>query len=86
MYRWFALYASLEAAVEAYVDLLIDSMRYHPAWVAYQKDGDADKFLQAVCAAGYATEPAFKVEIAIEHQQNILHAVEMARAETERTQ
>jgi len=79
MYRWFAVYPSLEAAVEAYVDLLIDSMRYHPAWLAYQKDGDADKFLQAVCAAGYATGPAFKVELEIEHQQNIVHAVEMAR-------
>jgi hypothetical protein len=49
MFRWFAVYPSLEAAVEAYVDLLIDSMRYHPAWLAYQKDGDSDKFLQAVC-------------------------------------
>ena len=80
-YRWFAVYPSLEAAVGAYVDLLIDSLRYHPAWVAYQKDGDTDKFLQAVCAAGYATRPAFKVELAIEHQQNILHAVDMARSE-----
>jgi hypothetical protein len=56
-------------------------MRYDLAWVAYQKDGDADKFFQAVCAAGYATGPAFQVELAIEHQQNIIHAVEMARAE-----
>ena len=50
-------------------------------YVRYQNDGDADKFLQAVCAAGYATGPAFKVELAIEHQQNILHAVDMARSE-----
>lgn len=84
MFRWFAVYRSLEAAVEAYVDLLIDSMRYHPAWLAYQSDGDADKFLQAVCAAGYATGPAFKVELTIAHQQNIVHAVGIAR--TERTQ
>ena len=34
MYRWFAVYPSLEAAVEAYVDLLIKSTRYHPAWLA----------------------------------------------------
>lgn len=81
MYRRFAVYASLEAAVEAYVDLLIEAMRYHPAWQAYQKDGDTDKFLQAVRAAGYATRPAFKVELEIEHQKNILHAVDMARAE-----
>ena len=81
MFRWFAVYPSLEAAVEAYVDLLIDSMRYHPAWAAFQKDGDADKFLQAVCAAGYATGPAFKVELEIDHQQNIIHAIEMACAE-----
>ena len=81
MCRWFAVYPSLEAAVEAYVDLLIESMRYHAAWVAYQRDGDADKFLQAVCAAGYATGPAFKVELAIEHQQNVAHAVEIARRE-----
>jgi hypothetical protein len=76
-----AVYPSLEAAVEAYVDLPIDSMRYRPAWLAYRKDGDADNFLAAVCAAAYATGPAFKVELEIEHQQNILHAVEMARNE-----
>lgn len=81
MFRWFAAYPSLGAAVEAYVDLLIESMRYHPAWMAFQKDGDADTFLQAVCAAGYATGLAFKVELEIEHQQNIVHAVEMARSE-----
>ena len=81
MYRWFAVYPSLEAAVEAYVDLLIDSMCYHPAWLAYQKDGETDKFLQAVCAAGYATGPAFKVELEIEHQPNIVQAVVMARSE-----
>jgi flagellum-specific peptidoglycan hydrolase FlgJ len=86
MCRWFAVYPSLEAAVAAYVDLLIESMRYRTAWLSYQKDGDADKFLQAVCAAGYATGPAFKVELEIRHQQNILHAVETARAETERAQ
>ena len=77
MYRWFAVYPSMEAAVEAYVDLLIEAMRYHPAW-----DGDADKFLRAVCAAGSTTGAAFKVELAIAHQQNIIHAVEMARAES----
>ena len=51
----------VEAAVEVYVDLLIDSMRYQPAWLDYQKDGDPDKFLQAICAEGYATAPTFKV-------------------------
>jgi hypothetical protein len=81
MYRWFVVYPLLEAAVEAYVDLLIESMRYFPARVSYQKDGDADKFMQAVCAAGYATGPAFKVELEIEHQQNTLYAVDMARSE-----
>jgi len=80
MYRWFAVYSSLEAAVEGYVDLLIESMLYHPAWLAYRKDADADNFLAAVCAAGHATGPAFQVELEIEHHQNILHAVEMARA------
>jgi hypothetical protein len=81
MYRWFAAYPSLEAAVAAYVNLLTDSTHYHPSWLAYQKDGDADKFLQATCATGYTTGPAFKVGIEIAPQQSILHAVDMARTE-----
>ena len=52
MFRWFAVYPSLEAEVEAYVNLLDDSMRYHPAWLTYQKDGDTDKFLQDVSCGG----------------------------------
>jgi flagellum-specific peptidoglycan hydrolase FlgJ len=86
MYRWFASYPTLEAAVHAYVHLLIDASRYNPAWTAFHEGGgalrgDADKFLAAVCAAGYATGPAFKVEVQIEHQQNILRAVAAGRAE-----
>ena len=84
MHRWFAVYPTLEAAVGAYVLLLIDSTRYHPAWIGYHEGaerGDSDLFLKAVCAAGYATGPAFQVELQISHQQNILQAVASGRAE-----
>jgi hypothetical protein len=85
MHRWFAVYPNLMTAVSAYVHLLIDGTRYHPAWVAYHEGtlnhGNADEFLRAVCAAGYATGPAFKVELEIEHQANIVAAVAAGRAE-----
>lgn len=84
MHRWFASYASLEAAVGAYVHLLLDNTRYNPAWIGFHEGaehGNADEFLRAVCAAGYATGPAFQVEVQIAHQQNILHAVAAGRAE-----
>jgi len=85
MHRWFAAYPDLKTAVQAYVHLLIDATLYHPAWVAFHNDraahGNSDEFLRAVCAAGYATGPAYKVEIQIAHQQNIIHAVSAGRAE-----
>jgi flagellum-specific peptidoglycan hydrolase FlgJ len=81
MNRWFAAYPDLTAAVHAYVHLLIDVARYHPAWVVFQANGDADQLLKGVCAAGYATGPALNTELQIEHQQNIQHAVAAGRAE-----
>ena len=81
MSRWFAAYPDLKAAVHAYVHLLIDASRYHPAWLGFQGNRDSDQFLKTVCAAGYATGPAFQVELQIAHQQNILQAVAAGRAE-----
>ncbi len=80
MKRWFASYPSLEASVIAYTEFFTKSPhRYQAAWQAYLLDRDEDALLKHICEAGYATGDAEKVEVAILHQSNIAHAVEMAR-------
>lgn len=81
MHRWFTSYESLDESVEAFVNFFILSPgRYKPAWQQFAADGDEDALLKGICAAGYATGDAETVEITIEHQGNIVHAVEMAAA------
>jgi flagellum-specific peptidoglycan hydrolase FlgJ len=81
MSRWFASYASLEESVLAYTEFFTESThRYQPAWLQFLVDHDEDGLLKRICAAGYATGDAEAVELAIEHQSNIVHAVEMAAA------
>lgn len=46
MYRWFAVYPSLEAAVEAYIDLLIDSLlpsEFFEFWRAWRSSSPKTK-------------------------------------------
>lgn len=88
MKRWFASYPDLETSVKAYIQFLTaPGHRYYPAWQEYLTDRDRFpitaevSFLKAVCEAGYATGDAETVEVEIEQQQNIQHAVQMARAE-----
>lgn len=80
MKRWFASYPTAAASMTAYVSFIINSpARYKAAWQGYLQNRDADQFLLAVLAAGYATGDAAAVEIAIAHQSNITHAIDMAR-------
>lgn len=81
MRRWFASYPDLETSAHAYISLITDAMRYHPAWMAYQQHHDPEKLLSDICDAGYATGPAKKVELEIMHQSNIKDAVARATAE-----
>lgn len=82
MMRWFASYSSLQESLTAYAEFFTKSpKRYAAAWQQYQQDHDADALLKNICKAGYATGPAEQVEIAIEHQSNIIHAIEQARAD-----
>jgi flagellum-specific peptidoglycan hydrolase FlgJ len=79
--RWFASYASLDESLADYVATFIHSPhRYQAAWQGYQQTKDVDAFFEAICKAGYATGVGYdKQALAIEHQQNIQHAVTMAR-------
>lgn len=85
MKRWFASYRSLDESVLAFVEFFTRSpRRYAAAWEAYQSDRGSPEasttLLKSICEAGYATGAAEATEITLEHQQNIIHAVELARA------
>ncbi len=80
MSRWFASYASLEESVASYTEFFTKSPhRYQPAWQQFLADHDEEALLKHICEAGYATGNAEGVELAILHQPNIAHAVDMAR-------
>jgi len=79
MQRWFASYASLDESVQAYTEFFTKSPhRYQAAWQRFLVDSDADGLLKRICEAGYATGNAESVEMAIEHQSNVVHAIQMA--------
>ena len=85
MKRWFASYASIDQSIMAFIEFFTRSpKRYAAAWEAYQADRGSPtastELLKAICEAGYATGDAEGTELTIEHQSNIMHAVEMARA------
>lgn len=78
---WFASYASFDESVKAYIEFILTNSRYHPAWTQYQLTEDPYAFLQGIAAAGYATSPGYaKLLMEIAQQDNIQHAVAMARA------
>lgn len=79
MSRWFASYASPVDSVLAYTQFFTNSPhRYQAAWQQFLADHDTDALLKGICDAGYATGDAETVELSIEHQANIVHAVQMA--------
>jgi hypothetical protein len=85
MKRWFASYASVDQSIEAFIEFFTRSpKRYAAAWEAYQSDRGSPEasttLLESICEAGYAKGDAEATELAIEHQSNIVHAAEMARA------
>lgn len=85
MQRWFASYRSIDESILAFIEFFTRSpKRYAAGWEAYRAHRDSPnastELLKAICEAGYATGDAEGTEIAIQHQANIIHAVEMARA------
>ena len=85
--RWFASYASLEESLADYVSTFINSpQRYKAAWRQYLVDKDAEALLIGICKAGYATAADYQAELlAISRQENIQHAIEMARQDLQDT-
>ena len=83
MQRYFACYASLEESVTAFVGFFTQSpRRYMDAWRQYRGDGDADALVRGICEAGYATDSAsVQLRLTLEHQSNIVQAVQLARQE-----
>lgn len=88
MFRWFASYASLDDAVNHFIQIFTASPdRYKNAWKQYL--ADCGKYptlasitlLRAICKAGYSTGDAEKTEQAIAAQSNIQHAIQMAQAD-----
>jgi hypothetical protein len=85
MKRWFASYAGIDQSIMAFIEFFTRSpKRYAAAWEAYQSDRGSPEasttLLKSICESGYATGDAENTELSIEHQSNIVHAVEMARA------
>jgi len=81
---WFASYASFEESVQGYISFILGNSRYHAAWSQYRMTKDPDGLLKGIARAGYATGGGYEhLLLTIEHQENIQHAVFMARKETQ---
>lgn len=79
--RRFADYASPAASIDDKVGLITTAPRYAAAWAGYQATKDINAFIDAICAAGYATAgyyPQLAQKIAA--QPNVARAIAAARA------
>ncbi|MEM7375894.1 MAG: glucosaminidase domain-containing protein [Pseudomonadota bacterium] len=72
----FRAYAGVEQAVNDYVDFVRDNPRYEPALARAE---DADAYVEALHAAGYATDPDYADKVlSILHGNRLNQAIAMA--------
>jgi flagellum-specific peptidoglycan hydrolase FlgJ len=79
--RRFADYSTAVASIDDKVGLITTAPRYAAAWSGYRANKDIDSFIEAICAAGYATA-GYYAQLAqqIAGQKNVARAIAAARA------